>query len=567
MMHLQFLFIDFEVKHKEEVERPESLTIGIPVQRDQPVMPDEVPVESGSVRRQKNEIEMKYGSSPRHSKLSPDHGLCPPPTSPADAARLTPTLEKYCAKDILALTEEVPEGFLDEDGEDVQECDRWKNDLSEPYQDLSESQFKQQSITSDAGSQFQRSFSYRENSQQKQSKISPFIGRSASFHSRWLSDVAKKDNFVAVASSPSTVSKTSTLSFASFSSTEVCRRLLKEKKKQNEHASTDKLCDASNESEQIKRADPGDDKDARVLVSNVLNTTQFPSHYVPAEVSANLTVSNQTESFSVVGDSDGKYYLHPIGNQCLKTNVTKSEVLPVVTQDQQTMPASAFVSKVASQKSLSYSAKTRLSVESPAFSVYMSNKEKRPSSLAGTESSDCTQPLARNVSSEDVSSCIKGDSIQESNLKVLNVVNSSRSQSAQQPTQVDASSVASESANQSVQPLPLGQLTEASSVTQFVASQPQSNDTEQFHKKRFSFNDKYKSFIDADSGKVCRSQSMRGKTSSFLRRTTGDSEPVEAQKVKKSHGKSHPLSKLSSEYLSRDCSKTIKDFPCDHEST
>jgi len=553
--------LDFEVKHKEEVERPQSLTVGIPIQhRDQPTMPEEIPFESGSVLRQKNEIEMKYGSSPRPSKLSPDHNLSPPSVSPTDAARLTPTLEKYCASDIKALTEEVPEGFLDEDGEGMQDL---RNDLTEPShfpdQDLPESHHKQEKILSDAGSQFQRSFSYRENGQQKQSKKSPFFSRSASLRSRWSSNVTKNDNSV-VAFSPCVVAKTTgtTLSVASFSSTEVCRRLLKEKNQQNECASADKLSDDAKESKQVKHAGLGTEKDREVLVSDVLNTLQLHGHSIPAALSTNSTVSRQVESGSGVICGNCKYDLHQLGNQSLKTNVAKTVELPAVCQDQQTVPASAFVSKVGPQQSMSHSSRTGLSVEPSA----LSDKDKQPSSLAGTGSSDCVQPAARNTDDEDTVRELVDDEL---------AVNSGQSQSTQQPMQVDASSVVSKSVVHSVEPLPLGQLNEASSVTQFVASQPLSAEAEQRQMseliKRFSFNDKSTSFIPAEPGKVSHSQSVHDKSSSFLQLTAGVSEQVDVQKVKKLYGRSHPLSKLSSEYLSRDSSQTIKDCASDHHTT
>lgn len=562
------MLLDFEVKHKEEVERPQGLTIGIPV----PVMPDEIPVESGSVLRQKNEIEMKYGSSPRHSKLSPDNSLCPPSVPPSDGARLTPTLEKYCANDILSLTEEVPEGFLDEDGDEYDLLKQLRVDSSEPShftdQQQSENHLKQQKIPSDAGSQFQRSFSYRENCQQKQSKTLPFLGRSASLRLRWLSNAAKSDSSV-VGSSPGITSKTSASSVASFSSTEVCRRLLKEKNQQNEHASAAKLCDTSNEDKHSKPADVAADKDKPFPLPGVLNTVQLP-----AEVSANLTVSNQTESCSRAGDSDCKYDLHQVNNEGSMTNVTKSFAVPVsvVIQDVQTIPASAFVSKVAPQQSMSHSSSTTQSVEQPTPSACATDKDRGPS-VTGTGYSE-KQAVARNTVVKDVGPHVMSDTIQVSNLKVFNgrqVVNKSQSQSAEQPMQVDASNV-TKSSVQSVQPLASDGLDVTSNSTQFVADQQQVDDGEQYHipplKKRYSFNEKYSSFISNEpDGKLYRSQSVRAKSSTFLRHTAASSELVEAQKVKKPYGKSHPLSKLSGKYLSRDCGRTIKDFACDHDAT
>ena len=548
------------MKHKEEVERPQGLTVGIPV----PVMPDEIPVESGSVLRQKHEIEMKYGSSPRHYKLSPDHSLCPPSVPPSDAARLTPTLEKYCSNDILSLTEEVPEGFLDEDGEEYDRQKQLRRDSSEPSSFTDQSHLKQQKVPSDVGSQFQRSFSYRENCQQKQSKTSPLLGRSASLRLRWLSNAAKSDSSV-VSSNPSIVGKTGASYFASFSSTEVCRRLLKEKNQQNEHTSAGKLCDTSSENKQAKTADVAADKDKQVPPPGVLNTV-----HLPAQISANPTVGNLTESYNGVGDTNCKYSLHQMNNQSSKTNVAKSVTLPVVTRDEQTVPASAFVPKVAPQQSVSHSCRTTQSVDQPTQSV--SDKSQGPS-VADTGCSD-KQAAVRNMSVEDVGSHVLGNSVQAPNLKVFNsrkVGNNNPSQSGQQPMQVGASND-TELTVQSVQPLALGALNRTSNATQFVADQPQSDDGEQFHipplKKRYSFNEKYSSFISNEpDGKLFRSQSVRAKSSTFLRRTTATSEPVEAQRVKKPYGKSHPLSKLSGRYLSRDCGRSIKDFACDHDAT
>lgn len=557
--------LDFEVKHKEEVERPHGLPIGIPVQnRDQP---DEIPVECGSVLRQKNEIEMKYGSSPRHSKLSPDHSLCPPSVSPSDTARLTPTLEKYCSSDILSLTEEVPEGFLDEDGKDVHECSWQKRRENEspqpspfPDQNLPESDLKR---PTDAGSQFQRSFSYRENCQQKQSKASPFFSRSASFRLRGLSDATKCDNAV-VDFVPGIVSKTNISSFASFSSTEVCRRLLKEKSQHSECTATDKLCDLRSENMQVKHADRGTEKDKQVLPLNVLDTVQLPSQQVPLRDSS---VGSHTESFSGSDDTNCSYTLH----HGLKTDATKSVVLPVVSQDQQPRPASAFVPKAACQQSTSHSSRTEQSGEPSALRTHLSGKvssvasDVQPSSTAG--SSDCRKVVAGNTASVDVSSSLTGDRVLESH-KVF-TENDIRSQSTEQLTQVDASGVESEPAVQSVQPLPSEQVRDTSSITQPVASQAQSNDVEQCQltplKKRFSFRDKSASFILNEPEKLFRSQSVSDKsTSSFLRR--GNSEIAEAWKAKKPYGKSHPLSKLSSDYLSRKHSTTIKDSTCDRDT-
>jgi len=550
---------DFEVKHKEEVERPQSLTVGIPVQhRDQPLMPDEIPIESGSVLRQKNEIEMKFGSSPRHSKLSPDHNLCPPSVTPSDAARLTPTLEKYCANDILTLTEEVPEGFLDEDAEYMQECDWQKQLQSEsselscfPDQDMPEGDVKQPKILLDAGSlQFQRSFSYRESCQQKRSKPLPSFSRSASLRLRCLPDVAKNNS----AFSSTTVSRTGLSYLASFSSTEVCSRLLKEKNQQNESASANKMCDAGKERKQVEHADLVVETDKQAQLSNVLNTVQLPDQHLPAEASA----------IGDLADTDFKCDLNQVGSQSSKTKMTKSA------QDQQTVPGSAFVFKVASQQSSSHSSGARLFAESPHLMTHQSDKDVPPCSLTG--SSEGSKTVSRNAASETVNSCLKGDGVQESDLKMSNeqpVVNNSQPQSAQ----VDSSSVVGESAIQGVQPLSFDRHDEASSVTQFVAGHTQSADIEQSPtsplKKRYSFSDKSASFISTEPGKLWRSQSVRNKSSSFLQRTstTGDSEPAKAQKVKKPYGKSHPLSKLSSEYLSRDCSRTIKNVVCDHDST
>jgi len=541
------------VKHKEEVERPQSLSVGIPVQhRDQPLLPDEIPIESGSVLRQRNEIEMKYGSSPRHSKLSPEQSLCPPSVPPSDAARLTPTLDKYCASDFITLTEELPEGFMDDDTEDVLESDRQKQlqtDLCESSrfsdQDKPEGEFKQQEVLSDAeSSQFQRSFSYRENCQQKQSKMLPLFSRSGSLRLRWLSDVAR-NNFASC--------KTTASSRASLSSTELCIRLLKEKNKLNAHVSADKLCDTSSKRKQVEQTDLIDDKDKQAPLSTVLNTVQLNSQHAPAEVSA----------VSDVVSTNCKYNQGRVGDQNLETNVTKSVTLPLVTQDQHTKPGSAFVSKVASP-SLSLSSRTRLFPKSPQLTTRESDNNVL---LSG---SNTAKQVARNKPSEDISSSVMGDTVQESNLKVSDKqhnVNDKQSESAP----VDESSVVSDMAIQSVQPVSLDRHNEASSVTQFVASDSESADSElcqvSLLKKQFSFRDKSASDISTEPGKLWRSQSVRNKSYSFLRHTTGNKEPTEAQKVKKPYGRSHPLSKLSGEYLSRDSSRTIKDFACDHDTT
>lgn len=544
---------DFEVKYKEDVERPQSLSVGIPLlHRDQPVIPDEIPVESGSVLRQKNEIEMKFGSSPRHSKLSPEHSLCPPSATPSDAARLTPTLEKYCASDMLTLTEEVPEGFLDEDGENMRERD-WQsylpNDLSEP------SHFLDQDLT-EGTSQFQRSFSYRENFQPKQPKMLPFSSRSTSFRLRSLSDAAKNK----VASNSGIVGRTSASSCASVSSAEISSQILKDKNQQGECVSVNKLSDTSHERKQEECAVLVADRSKQSLVSNVLNalnSVQLHSQQVPAEVSA----------VSDVADTNCKNTLNQVSSQSSKTDATESVILPLVHQEQQTIPGSAFVSKIVSQQSLSHSSRTKPSVESASWTMHQSGNIMQPSSLVG--SSDGSKPLARNTANEDISLRLMADTVEASNFKVSNEepIRSSKSQSAQ----VDANNVVSESAIQSVQPSPLGRHSEASSVTQFVVDHSQSAITEQCHvslmKKRFSFSDKSPSFISSEPGKLWRSQSVRNKSSTFPRHTTGDSEPAEAHKVKKPYGRSHPLSKLSGEYLSRDCSTTIKDLACDHNTT
>jgi len=553
-MCLQLLLSDFEVKNKEEVERPQGLTIGIPVQhRDQPLTPDEIPVESGSVLRQKNEIEMKYGSSPRHSKLSPDNSLCPSSVSSSDGARLTPTLEKYCASDILSLTEDVPEGFLDEDAEDMQECDRQRQlrvDSSElsrsPDPDLSEGHLKWPKSSSDVASQFQRSFSYRENCQQKQSKTSPFFSRSASLRSRWSSDVAKNEDSVVV-SGPSIATKTCASSLAAFSSTEVCRRLLKEQNQQNECVSGGRLSNDSNDSKQVKHADVSAEVDKQVTLSNVLNTEQLRRYFEPVEASANRTVGRHTESSSSVGDKDCKYDLQHADNQNLTANVSKSVALPVVTHDQQVAPTSAFICKGSAQQSVSHSSRTRPSAEQPSLLVCLSDNDRQLSSLAGTGTDDSAQSVEGNVGDDDGISRLMGDSVQGSSHNQP-VVDSSQSQSAQEPAQVDTSNDVSDSA---------------------VHSRPQSDDSGHMSglKKRFSLNDKYAgSFIPTEQEKVSRSQSVCDKSSSSLRCTTGDSEPLEAQKVKKAYGKTHPLSTLPSEYLSRDCSRTVKDIVCDHDT-
>jgi len=525
---------DFEVKHKEDVERPQSLTVGIPIQhRDQP---DEIPVESGSVLRQKNEIEMKFGSSPRRSKASPDDSLCPPPS---DTARLTPTLDKYCASDILTLTEEVPEGFLDEDSEDTQERDqqkRLRNVSSELSQDML--------ALLDAGSlQFQRSFSYRENCQQKQSKASPYFGRSASLRLRWLSDAAR-NNF---ASNPS---KTVASSFASFSSTEVCSRLLKEKNQQNESASSDKLSDASKGRKPAEPADLVAEKDKPMvpLLSNVLNTTQLPSQQRPGEVSTG----------SDLVDTDFKNDLHQIGSQSSKTKTPRTVALPLVaSHDARRIPlGSASVSKIASQQSLSRSSRTKLFAESSH------DEDLLPCSL--TESSyGAKPPVTRHAASESVDS---------RPVPVSNVTASSEQPvvSNGQPP-LDASNVASQSAAvpQSVGQ-PLDKHDEASDITQLVATSrhPRSAGVEQGQmlllQKRFSLHDKSASFISTEPGRLWRSQSVRNKSSSYRQHST---EPAEAQRVKKPYGRSHPLSKLSGEYLSRGCSNSaVKDVACDHDN-
>jgi len=475
--------LDFEVKHKEEVERPLGLSVGISVQnRDQPLMPDEIPVESGSVLRQKNEIEMKYGSSPRHSKLSPDHSLCPPSVSPSDTARLTPTLEKYCTSDILSFTEEVPEGFLDDDVKDFDSWQKWhQNDSLQPSsflnQNLPESDLKQ---LTNAGSQFQGSFSYRENCQQKQSKMSPFFSRSASMRARGLADAAKSDNAL-VASIPGFICKTSVSSFASFSSTEVCRRLLKEKSQLNESAPTNKPCDPSSESMQVNHVHHG--------------TQQSISHSsrteLPAEPSTYLSTTNSSVATHV-----------------------------------------------------------------------------QPSSTA--ESNNCRKLVAGNTASVDDDCSLVGDRVLESSLKAFSE-SIIQSQSIGQPTQVDASGINSEPAVHDVQSLPSEQVNETSTGTQLVASQPQLNDMQQHLpsqlNKRYSFRDKSASFILAEPEKLFRSQSVRDKsTSSCRRHVTGSSELAEAWKVKKPYGKSHPLSKLSGEYLSRNRSTTIKDSTCDRDT-
>jgi len=571
-MHLQRVCVcvcvlDFEVKHKEEVEKPHGLSIDIPIQnRDQPVVPDVIPVESGSVLRQKNEIEMKYGSSPRPSKLSPDHSLCPPSVAPSDTARLTPTLDKYCTSDILSLTDEVPEGFLDDDDKDAYDCSwqkRHQNDSSQPSpfldQNLSERDPKQQI---DAGSLFQRSFSYRENCQPKQSKT-PFFNRSASLRLRGLSDTAKSDNAMA-ASGTGFVAKTNVSAFASFSSTEVCRRLLKGK---NQHNVTDKLCDPSSESTQVKHADKSAEKKKQVLLRNVFDTVQLPSQQVP---SGDLTVSSKSESCSGFDTTNCNYSLH----HSLKTNTTKSVILPVVSPEQ-TRPTSAFVSKMASQQFISHSSGTELSAEASALTTYLSVKDLsvasdvQPSSTAG--SSDCRELVAGNTAGVDVDCCPMGDRVLESTLEASSG-NNIQSQSTEQLTQVDASGVDSEPASQSFKPLPSEQVNVTSSSTQLVGSQPQSDDTEQCQllqrNKRFSFRDKSASFILTEPETLFRSKSVRDKsTSSFLRHATGKSELAEVWKVKKPYGKSHPLSKLSSDYFSRNRSTTVGDSTCDHDTT
>jgi len=555
--------LDFEVKHQEELERPHGLSVGIPVQnRDQPVMPDEIPVESGSVLRQRNEIEMKFGSSPRHLKLSPDHGLCPPSISPSDmaTARLTPTLEKYCTGDILSLTEEVPEGFLDEDGKDMHEC-RWQkqhqNDSCRPSpfpdQSLPDSDLKQQT---DAGSLFQRSFSYRENCQLKQSNMSPFFSRSASLRLRGLSDAARSDSAV-VASTPDFVSKTSVSSFASFSSTEVCRRLLKEKNPQREGSAADKLCDLSSESMPVKRAEQGTEKDKQM--SNVLDVVQLASQMIPSRDS---TVSSKTETFSGSDDTNCNYSRSR--HHSLKTNATKSAILPAVSQDQWTRPASAFVSKVSSQQSILHSCRTELSAER-SDKVSSVPSDMQPSSAAG--SSNCSKFVAGNTANVDVSYCVMGASVGESNTELFG----DNSICSQLTEQVGAS-FGSGPAVQSIQPLSSEQVSEPTSITPSVASQAQSNDMEQHPlsqlNKRFSFRDKSASFIWTEPKKLFRSQSVREKSaSSFLRHATGKSELAEVWKMRKPYGKSHPLSKLSGDYLSRNCSSTIKDATCDHKTT
>jgi len=540
---------DFEVKYKEDVERPQSLSVGIPLQhRDQPLIPDEIPVESGSVMRQKNEIEMKFGSSPKHSKLSPEHNLCPPSATPTDAARLTPTLEKYCASDMLTLTEEVPEGFFDEN---MQECD-WQNQL--PNDLLEPSRFLDQDLT-EGSSQFQRSFSYRENFQQKQPKVLPFSSRSTSFRLRSLSDAAKNK----VPSNSSIVGRTNASSRTSVSSAEVCSQLLKDRNQQDECVLVNKLSDTTSKSKEEECAVLVADRDKQSLVSNVLNTlnsVQLHSQPVSAEVSV----------VTDVVDRNCKNSLNQVSSQSSKTDATESAILPLINQDQQTIPGSAFVSKIVSQQSLSHSSRTKLSAESASWTMHQSGNVMQPGFLAG--SSNGSKPLARNIANEDVSLHLTIDTVQESNCKVSNAehINSSLSQSAQ----VDANNASSESAIQNVQALPLGRHNEASSVTQFVADHSLSADTDQCHvslmKKRFSFNDKSPSFISSEPGKLWRSQSVRNK-SSFLQHTTGDSEPAEAHKVKKPYGRSHPLSKLSGEYLSRDRSTTIKDLACDHNTT
>jgi len=520
---------DFEVKHKEDVERPQSLTVGIPTQhRDQA---DEIPIESGSVLRQKNEIEMKFGSSPRHSKASPDHSLGPPPS---DTARLTPTLEKYCASDILTLTEEVPEEFLDEDIEDVQECNQQKrprNVSSELSQDMP--------TVLDAGSlQFQRSFSYRENCQQKQPKASPFFGRSASLRLRGLSDAAKNS----FASNPS---KTLASSLASFSSTEVCSRLLKEKNQQNKSASSNnKLSDAGKDRKQAEHADLIADKSKAAPLSNVLNTMQLPSQQQPAEVSA----------VSDLNDTNFKNDLSSVGS--LSSKLPKNVSLPlVVSQDLQTVPGSASVSKTPSQQSLSHSSRTKLFAESSHDKDLL-----LPRSL--TENNEGSKlPVTRNTATENT------NLVQELAVKVFNeqaVVSNS------QPD-LDASSSISQLAAIQGASQPLDQCNEAASITQLVAAgHSQSADLEEAEisplRKHYSFNDKSASFISTQPGRLWRSQSVRDKSSSYLRHTT---EPAEVQKVRKLYGRSHPLSKLSGEYLSRDCSSstTIKHVACDHDNT
>jgi len=562
------LLLDFEEKQKEEVEGPQGLTVGIPIpQRDLSVMPDEIPFQAGSVLRQKNEIEVKYGSSPRQSKLSPDRSLCPPSSvAPSDAARLTPTLEKYCASDILELTGEMPEDFVDENGEDIRECDRHKqfqNNSCEQSSlvghDLSEGDLKQQNMLLDAGSLlFQRSFSYRENSQRKPFRMPPFFSRSASLRSRWSSDIAKDDNSVVV-SSP-VVYKTSASSIASFSTTEVCRRLLKEKNRQNEHDSSVQQHDPNDEGKQTVTAE----KDKLVLLSSVLNTMQLPNQHVPSEGSADLTVSSShTESFKEVGDTNYRNDLLQVSNQSLKTN----NPLPAITQGQQTTPASPLISKSTSPQSVLHSDKNELSNELPTLIKYPSNKDSSitsdmpSSSSAGSDKS--TKPVTGNTVNEVVDH------------KVFNnqhVANNTQSGSAQQPMQVDDSIVASESAVQNVQPLPSDQISEASSVTQFVANLPQSNDEERCQllqlQKQFSFSDISASFISSEPSKLYRSQSVRDKSLLFMRRTTGgDCELPETQKVKKPYGKTHPLSRLSSTYMSRDCSMTVKDNTSGNDTT
>ena len=527
------MFLAFEVKHKqEEVERPQCPTVGIPAQS--PVTPNEVPVESGSVLRQKNEIEMKYGSSPRHSKLSPDHSLCPPALSPSESARLTPTLERYGATDVLALTEEVPEGFVDEEHiRDKQECVWQKclqNDLTKPGTfpnlNLRESELAWQALSSDARSQFQRSFSYRENCQQKQTKTLPFFSRSASMRYHGLPDAVKADSSLVVCS-PSVVTKTSALSSA-----EVCRRLLKERTQHSECSLTENHCDQRSENERVcLNAERG----KQLPVSNI----QLRIQPVPSKVPTDLPLVIQTESLCGVGD----------------THYSRCQV----TRDEQTTRASAFVS---STQCLS-----RTSIaKHAAVASHQSDCKIKPSSV--TSSSDCRQPAARNIGSDYFSSRVTGDAMQETNVKTINC-EKVQSKLAQELSQPNASDV-DNSVDQAVQQA-LDQVSKSANAAQFLVGQSQSKDLEQSHhselKKRFSFCDKSASFISSEPEKLFRSQSVRDKSSSSLRRNADSCfESAEARKVKKPYGRSHPLSKLSNQYLSRDCSRTVKDMTRDQDS-
>lgn len=503
------MLLDFEVKHKGEVERPQGLTVGIPVPpRDQPLITDEIPVESGSVLRQKNEIEMKYGSSPRQSKLSPDPSLCPSSSS-SDAARLTPTLERYCTGGTFALTQEVPEGFVDEDdGKDVQECDwpaQLQNDLPEPC------------LSPGASSQFQRSFSYRESCLQKQPKTS-FVTRSASLRLPVLTDTAKSNSVVAYWSG--SLGKT-----ASCSSTEVCRRLLKEMNQRNECALNNKACELSSENTRLKEQHLSVVEDKQILLSNVLNTMQLPSHEVQ--------VGSQTESLSGFGDTNCS------GNSNLSHTVKATESVPVVSEDCQSRPRYG----IASQQFASSSGRTDLSAAGP---------------LEAAKDLSVTSGGSECRTLEDISA--DAVNVPESSLE-LSDDNKIQSQSAaQQLTWVDVSAVADHPAVDSIEPLSSDQTSETSGSTDSLSSH--SDDVEQWQlssefKKRFSFSAKSSPSFTAEPGKLCRSQSVRDK-SWFVRQTSRTLETAETRKVKKPYGRSHPLSKLPSEYLSRDCSANQK---------